>query len=143
VAEVTAVQVNVIWVGLDGAPANPAGTPGKSHQRVEMTFERGRIIADQKVRGLQVWDEQRTSEVNPFFFGSRIDPCEQRLTYEGYGIESINRFLDWCVSPKERQDFWRSSIALPWIERSVFTEGVLDMVRRSLDADGAWIFVGK
>jgi hypothetical protein len=27
---------------------------------------------------------------------------------------------------------------LPWIERSEFTESVLDMVRRSLDADGAW-----
>lgn len=120
---------------------DPAGTPGKSHQRVEVTFARGRIIADQKVRGLQVWDENHTNEVNPFFFGSRIDPFEQRLTYEGYGIESITRFLDWCVTTPENKAFWRKSTALPWIERSEFTETVLDMVRRSLDADGDWIKV--
>ena len=118
---------------------DPAGTPGKSHQRVEMTFTRGRIIADQKARGLQVWDDDRLNEVNPYFFASRLDPADQRLVFDGYGIESINRFLDWCAAPPEQQAAWRRSPSLPWIERSAFTEQVLDMVRRSLDAEGAWI----
>lgn len=118
---------------------DPLGTPGKSHQRVELTFARGRIIADQKVRGMQIWDDTQTHEANPYFFNGGIDPIDEKLVYGGYGIESINRFLDWCIASPESQEKQRQAIALPWIERSLFTEQVLDMVRRSLENEGSWI----
>jgi hypothetical protein len=78
-----------------------------------LSYDEGVKRLDQKVRGIQVWDDDRLSEVNPLFFASRLAPAEIR-------------------------EKWRHSAALPWIERSEFTESVLDMVRRSFDAGGAW-----
>jgi predicted dehydrogenase len=66
---------------------DPTGSSSKSHQRLDIQFEKGRIIADQKERGLQVWDDIKTNEINPYFFqiiGNEVS---------GYGFESIKSFI--------------------------------------------------
>ncbi len=118
---------------------DPSGSPAKSHQRVEATFARGRIIADQKARGLQSWSDGGTAEANPYFFAARRDPVTGARAFSGYGVESVARFLDFCTLPDAARAAWRVSPTLPFAARALFAERVCDAVRRSLDAGGAWV----
>ncbi len=118
---------------------DPDGTPAKSHQRVELTMERARIIADQTERGFQMWDDSGTRQSNPYFFTARRDPVDGRRIFDGYGVESINRFLDWCASDDAQRKAVRASTLLPWAETTLFAEQALDSVRKSLKANGAWV----
>jgi len=113
---------------------DPGGTPAKSHQRVECIFTHGRIVADQKERGFELWSEDRFDQVNPHFLQVLPDPLRGGTRVEGYGPDSIRGFLAAHDSPAAR-----ASTALPWSAQAWRVDLVLDQVRASLADDGAWI----
>ena len=113
---------------------DPVGAPAKSHQRLEAGFARGRVIADQKERGFEVWSDERFDHVNPYFFQVLPDPVTARPSVEGYGPESLRSFLR-LHDDREA----RASDSLPWARQALRTDHVLDLVRISVENGGAWV----
>ena len=113
---------------------DPSGSLAKSHQRVELIFESGRVIADQKTRGFQVWDEGKTKEENLYFFQLLDSLDGEGLSPYGYGFESIDRFLQL----HDNEDAMKNE-RLPWGEFVYKTDLVLDMADKSLKKGGQWV----
>lgn len=114
--------------------SDPKGTPSKSHQRVELTFENGRIIMDQKERGVEVWDENKLHQLNPYFFTEYFDSYYNDYFYSGYGYESIKYFLEFAENR-----YFENNDSLPILDNVLFSEYVLDASRKSLRKNGQWI----
>lgn len=114
--------------------SDPKGTPSKSHQRVELTFENGRIIMDQKERGVEIWDENKLHHINPYFFIECYDSFYDEKIYSGYGYDSIKYFLDFSKNEKMKRNN-----SLPFLENILFSEYVLDASKESLQNNGKWI----
>lgn len=117
---------------------DPDKSPSKSHQRVDLQFERGRIIADQKVRGFQLWTNDRYDEVNPYFF--QIHQNEDLLSNEpfGYGFESLKRFVEACQSNLKLEHLSKGTL-LPWSWNVAKADSVISLAKESLSKAGAWI----
>jgi len=111
---------------------DPNGSQSKSHQRLDIQFEDGRVIADQKIRGYQVWNSSKTEEINPYFF-QIINDSEYNAP-AGYGFDSIRNFIT-AISDKTRHD----NKSLPWAWEVYRTDIVLDYAKASLRANGDWI----
>lgn len=124
-------DLNVSW-------NDPAFAPGKSHQRVDLQFEKGRIIADQKNRGFEIWSENKFEQVNPNFFQFFKSPFSENFEPNGYGFESINKFIDIVSSPISSKI--ERSKSLPWGFNSIHTDNVLSMAQKSLDYRGEWVY---
>lgn len=113
---------------------DPSFTPSKSHQRVEITFEEGRLIMDQKERGMELWDNNRFHHINPYFFTKSFDVVLDKESYSGYGYESVKNFFDIVF----KKTVLKSS-SLPLIQNTLFSEFVLDSAKKSLKKNGKWI----
>lgn len=113
---------------------DPKGTPSKSHQRVELTFENGRVIMDQKERGVEIWDENKLQHVNPYFFTEYYDSFYDETLFVGYGYDSIKYFLEFAKGEK-----FSVNENLPFLNNILFSEYVLDASKKSLDEAGKWI----
>ncbi|MCK9409411.1 MAG: hypothetical protein WCX28_12000 [Bacteriovoracaceae bacterium] len=115
---------------------DPPGSTSKSHQRIDLQFETGRIIADQKVRGFQLWESRKTEEINPYFF-QMLDSLDGKgVGPSGYGFESIKEFFNCLGAPVRFSDK-----RLPWGWNSYKTDFVLDASKKSLDLSGEWVAV--
>ncbi len=115
---------------------DPKGTPSKSHQRVELTFENARIILDQKERGIEIWDDDKLHYINPYFFIENYDTFYNDIIYSGYGYDSIKYFLEFC---KTKSNIDNNS--LPFLKNVLFSEYVLNASKISLNNNGKQIFV--
>jgi predicted dehydrogenase len=121
---------------------NPLGAPSKSFQKVEMTFERGRIEADQMRRGFEAWSDKGVAEVNPYFFQRIHDPMLGADRYAGYGADSVHAFLDYCLSAETDRSTLRKSPTAPWLENTMLVERLLAAAQESLRlADHPWVAV--
>lgn len=113
---------------------DPKGTPCKSHQRVELTFEDGRIILDQKERGIEIWDNNKLNYLNPYFFVYSYDSFYDENIYSGYGYDSIKYFLEFSKNTTMKRNE-----SLPFLENILFSEYVLEASKKSLNKKGKWI----
>ena len=113
--------------------SDPNGASGKSHQRLDLQFENGRIIADQKVRGFQSWGHTKVFENNLYFFEMLIDLNDENLICSGYGYESIEKFIDIC----NKKNWYMFNY--PWAFNTYKTDYVLDSVNESLELNGGWV----
>ncbi|WP_262694976.1 Gfo/Idh/MocA family protein [Kordiimonas aquimaris] len=114
------VPMNVGW-------SNPKGSPTKSLQTLKVQCENGIVNLDQTRRGVQIWQDDGVSEINPYFF-CKIKDIFGRYRYEGYGFESVKTFLDLVRTDA----VWASNQSLPTLNEAVKTEHVLDAVKQSL-----------
>lgn len=112
---------------------DPVGSTSKSHQKLDLQFDNSRIIVDQKVRGFQLWGQDKTSEINPYFF-EIIDEGEKQYC-TGYGFKSVELFLKYC-----QLDNWSKYETLPWAYNAFKTDEVLDYSKKSLANNGEWVF---
>lgn len=125
--ELLRADFNIAW-------NDPLGATAKSHQRVEVQFENGRVIADQKRRGFELWGTEKTEDINPYFFQLFCDtkePGVRRAT--GYGFDSIANFVD-CIDDVVSQE----SPILPWAWNTSATDIVIDGARESIRSGGEW-----
>ena len=124
------VDLNISW-------NDPKFAPGKSHQRVDLQFEHGRIIADQKNRGMEIWTDERYDQVNPDFFQFFRDNFTKEYCPVGYGYESLKYFV--CgFSGNQKLNFLKDDYA-PWAESSLKTDEVLLLAEKSMEQNGNWI----
>lgn len=124
-------DLNVSW-------NDPASAPGKSHQRVDLQFENGRIIADQKNRGFEIWSENRYDQVNPNFFQFFRNPFSENFEPNGYGFESIEKFINILSNPTTEKI--EKSKFFPWAFNCIQTDHVLSLAQKSIENDGEWIY---
>ncbi len=119
-------QLEVGW-------SNPLASPTKSLQGVELAFERARVFADQTHRGLEFWSDETVSVPNPHFFARVHDPLSGGESYQGYGYESVRRFLDLTRSSDEVRRRALANDSLPWARSAARVDEILDDVERALD----------
>jgi predicted dehydrogenase len=125
--EVLRGDFNIAW-------NDPVGASAKSHQRVEAQFEHGRVIADQKRRGFELWGAEKIEDVNPYFFQLLPDSSESGIRRaSGYGFSSIANFIDRMDSAASLK-----STLLPWAWNSCKVDVVIDGVRESINTGGEW-----
>lgn len=106
---------------------NPKGTPTKSLQTIKAQFEKGLVSLDQTRRGVNVWDDEGVSEINPYFFGETLK-LDGNIEFSGYGYDSVRHFLDCTVS----NDLWPENGCTPSLQEAAKTEYVLHAVQQAL-----------
>jgi len=98
-----AIQAVIEWQRPDGGTfvsnfatnwIDPEGTGAMSDQRIIMVGTEGRYDADQARRGIRFTGAQGGAQnISPYFTGAWADD-EGRLSFHGYGIGSVRRFLE-------------------------------------------------
>jgi len=97
------IQVTIEWLKPNGrifvsnhisSWVDPNNTSSMSDQKITIVGTKGKIISDQKNRGLQVVNDTKyIQDINPYFtsltnFSNYKDPY-----FFGYGIDSVNEFI--------------------------------------------------
>ena len=142
------VQGNIEWQLPSGKKFNqyiltnwidPESTSALSEQNIRVIGTKGRYESDQKNRGnTMVTDKKGIEEINPYFIGAyQIDG---RVTYRGYGIDSIETFLNDVVQIEE------GTVRIEDLEgrRSTFKQSIvptaiLESIHLSLQKNGEWV----
>lgn len=122
---------------------DPKSTSAMSDQKIKVIGTKGRFESDQKDRGItMVTDETGILQPNPYFCSSYT--VEGRLSYRGYGIESIRTFLR-DISDIEREKIKMSDLEnrRPTFKDSLVPTAVLEAVNESLRKNGEWVVVKK
>lgn len=98
-----AIQAVIEWQRPDGGPfvsnfatnwVDPDESAAMSDQRIIMVGTEGRFDADQTRRGIRyVGEGTGVQEISPYFTGAWTGE-DGRLSFHGYGIASVRRFLD-------------------------------------------------
>lgn len=120
---------------------DPESTSAMSDQTIRLIGTKGRIESDQKRRGLVVVSDARgIEEPNPDFCAAYGE--EGRVSYRGYGIESIHQFLD------DVQDIEAGRVSIdaleaqrPTFQQALVSTAVSEAVKTSLNQDSAWVAV--
>jgi predicted dehydrogenase len=144
------VQGNIEWQLPSGKKFNqyiltnwidPESTSALSEQNIRMIGTKGRYESDQKNRGnTMVTDKKGIEEINPYFIGAyQIDG---RVTYRGYGIDSIETFLNDVVQVE------KGTVRIDDLEgrRSTFKQSIvptaiLESIHLSLQKNGEWVTI--
>ncbi|MCQ9206937.1 MAG: Gfo/Idh/MocA family oxidoreductase [Omnitrophica bacterium] len=122
---------------------DPENTSAMSDQKIKVIGTKGRFESDQKKRGITIiTDEKGIEEPNPYFcsaYGQKGD-----ISYRGYGIESICRFLDDVVQIEKgtvRVEDMEGK--RPTFKESFVSTAVLEAINTSLENAGTWITIDK
>lgn len=117
---------------------DPESTSALSEQSIRVIGTRGRFESDQKRRGVKmVTDQKGIEEINPYF--TSVYPAHGKLTYRGYGIESIETFLDDAAGVAngtvriEDLEGKRSTF-----KHSIVPTAILEGIHQSLKTGGEW-----
>ncbi len=143
------IQVVVEWELPSGALfssvfltnwIDPERSSAMSNQKIKVIGTKGRYEADQKRRGICVTsDEEGVEEPNPDFctmYGSR----KGDISFQGYGIDSITRFLNDVAMIENKQlrvedlDFQR-----PTFKESLVPTVIIEASNRSIVENGRWV----
>jgi predicted dehydrogenase len=144
------VQGNIEWQLPSGKKFNqyiltnwidPESTSALSEQNIRMIGTKGRYESDQKNRGnTMVTDKKGIEEINPYFIGAyQIDG---RVTYRGYGIDSIETFLNDVVQVEEgtvRIDDLEGRRST--FKQSIVPTAILESIHLSLQKNGEWVTI--
>jgi D-galacturonate reductase len=137
------MQVVIEWKKGTGEPfisthitnwIDPNCTSAMSDQKINMVGTKGRFIADQKNRGVQlVSDDQGVQDINPYFSNCRHDPVSGNLTFSGYGISSILQFINDVLSYIHGHiDLKTIAQERPSFQAALISTAILEAARESL-----------
>jgi len=121
---------------------DPESTSAMSNQRIKVIGTKGRYEADQKKRGICVTsDEGGIEEPNPDFcsmYGSRNGD----ISFQGYGIDSITRFLkDVTLIENGHLKVVDLECKRPTFKESIVPAVIIEAANKSLAENGRWINV--
>jgi hypothetical protein len=121
---------------------DPESTSAMSNQRIIVIGTKGRYEADQKKRGICVTsDEGGIEEPNPDFcsmYGSR----KGDISFQGYGIDSITRFLkDVTLIENGHLEVEDLECKRPTFRESIVPAVIIEAANKSLAENGRWINV--
>ncbi len=119
---------------------DPETTSAMSDQKIKVIGTKGRFESNQKNRGIKiVTDEKSIEEPNPYFcqpYGT------DNIHYQGYGVESINRFLNDTVRVEQKIVSVKSlEENRPTFKQSLAPTAALEAINKSLHAGGKWVLV--
>ena len=128
-------QLAIGWI-------DPEHSSAMSDQRYLIVGSDGRVECDQTRRGVRVvggaGGGPGVQEVNPYF-SEYLAPPGEPLEFSGYGFRSIERFV------LDVEDLRAGRVAAsslegrrPTFRSALASTGVIQAVRESLDAGGAW-----
>lgn len=143
------IQVVVEWEMPSGALfssvfltnwIDPESSSAMSNQRIKVIGTKGRYEADQKRRGICVTsDEEGTEEPNPDFcsmYGSRNGD----ISFQGYGIDSITRFLkDVTKIENEQLKVEDLDCQRPTFKESIVPTVIIEAVNKSIAENSRWV----
>ena len=118
---------------------DPETSSAMSDQKLNFVGTKGRYEGDQKERGIRILiDDHPLEEPNPDF--CRPYRLENGfLTWEGYGIDSINSFLGDVVSLLEGKKTPGDFEGIrPTFSESLFSTAVIEAVEKSLANQSCW-----
>jgi len=123
---------------------DPATSTAMSQQAIKIVGTEGRIESDQTDRGLSVVNEGRCLEkINPYFCRAYRDETDGRLSYLGYGIDSIRQFLsDVDDVAEKRRSLCDLAACRPTFEEGVLSTAVIEGAELSLRRGGQWVGFG-
>lgn len=118
---------------------DPESTSALSEQSIKVIGTKGRFESDQKRRGVtMVTDGKGIEEVNPYFTSSY--PTGDRVTFHGYGVDSIETFLKDVAEIEEGttriEDLEKKRATF---KQSVLPIAILEGIHKSLQKNGEWI----
>ena len=118
---------------------DPEKTSAMSEQNIKVIGTHGRFESDQKRRGVTVvTDEGGIEEPNPYFTSPISDG--ERTVYRGYGIDSINTFLNDASDVQEgRVSIEALESKRPTFRQSIVPVAVLEAVNQSLRSGSQWV----
>jgi len=118
---------------------DPDTTSAMSDQKIKVIGTKGRFESDQKKRGIMsVADDKSIEEPNPYFC-STYD-LDGKLSYFGYGIDSIHQFLKDVIFIDEGKLKIRDlENTRPTFKQSIVPTTILEGVNKSLNEGGKWI----
>jgi len=122
---------------------DPESTSSLSEQSIKVIGTKGRFESDQKKRGITVvTDDKGIEEINPYFTSPY--QVDGRVTYRGYGVDSITSFLNDVIQVEE------GSVRIEDLEgkRSTFKQSIvpiaiLEGIDQSLQKNGEWITIQR
>jgi len=143
-----AIQCMVEWKMQDGQKftqtiltnwIDPETSSAMSDQKIKLVGTKGRFESDQKERGVRIFiDDQSLEEPNPDFcrpYGTEMG----NITWQGYGIESVNTFLDDVLSIHQGTNTPKDFESVrPTFQEAMISSYVLEAVIGSLENEGEW-----
>lgn len=127
--------MNLGWI-------DPRTSSALSDQRFTLVCSRGRLEVDQKKRGIElVRDCGGVQDLNPYF-AEYLPGLDGKLTFQGYGYQSIRAFLDDLLAVKAGQltaaELERSR---PSFKEALVSTAVIEAVNLSLESSSNWVAI--
>ena len=122
---------------------DPESTSAISDQKIKVIGTKGRLESDQKSRGITiVTDKKGVEEPNPYFC-SAYGPVG-KISYRGYGIDSIRQFLNDVFKIEEGTlRIGDLEGKRPTFKDSIVPTQVLEAVNKTLRDGGTWVDIKK
>ena len=119
---------------------DPENTSAMSDQKIEVIGTKGRYEADQKRRGIRLTtDERGIEEPNPDFC-SMYGSLNGDVSFQGYGIDSITRFLnDVNLIKLGHLRIEDLELQRPTFKESVVPTVIIEAANKSLGENWRWI----
>lgn len=144
------VHASIIWQNPDDPDdsfisqfttnwIDPACTSAMSDQKFKVIGTLGRIECDQKNRGLElVHKDSGIQQINPYF-SEYLPDADGRLTFCGYGHESIRQFvLDVHDLASGKTSIANLERCRPTLRQSLVSTAVIDSANLSLKDNSIW-----
>lgn len=144
------MQVVIRWTGNERQFVSthitnwvdPNCTSATSDQKINVVGTKGRYQADQKHRGIQtVVDDQGVNDINPYFTSCCLNNSG-KLSYTGYGIDSVLGFLTDVL------DYNRGDLSLkeinetrPSFENCLDSSYVIELAHKSIKQNNETVYV--
>ena len=118
---------------------DPLTTSAMSNQKIKFVGTKGNFDSDQKNRGISInIDEKNLQQPNPDF-------CKQygykngEITWQGYGIDSINTFLkDVFDIVNQKQKISHINKIRPTFKEGIISTAVIESANKSLKDKSKW-----
>ena len=119
--------INCSWIESNKSSA-------MSKQDFHLVGTKGRLDCEQKERGLKILtDNEHSEDVNPDF--CKIYSYKDSYIFEGYGIESINTYLENIYYERDYQKDRRVCD----VKESLYSTSVIEAAFKSLKNNSNWI----
>jgi predicted dehydrogenase len=118
---------------------DPSSTTAMSDQRFVLSGSRGRLLADQKHRGLELVTDVNGAQVPNPYFSDLLPGPDGELHAWGYGIRSIQQFLLDVEEVRAGRTAPASLDATrPSFRQARISTAVIEAANESLAQQGAW-----
>lgn len=118
---------------------DPESTSAMSDQKIKVIGTKGRYESDQKRRGITiVSDDHGIEEPNPDFC-SAYPAGSDRISYQGYGIQSVLTFIEDTIRVEtDMVDIGKLETLRPCFKDCLVSTAVIEAINNSLLNHGEW-----